>query len=110
MYHRERAQEAFLVIVGECTLIVEGRERLLSAWDFFHCPPETDHIIVASAQQSALILAVGGRGRGVGGGVLYTVCKAAARYRASVVRETSDPAVRIRPSDGTTVNCRRAKA
>ena len=25
MYHRERAQEAFLVLAGECTLIVEGR-------------------------------------------------------------------------------------
>ena len=26
MYHREKAQEAFLVLSGECTLIVEGKE------------------------------------------------------------------------------------
>jgi glyoxylate utilization-related uncharacterized protein len=71
MYHREKAQEAFLVLSGECTLIVEGKERRLVAWDFFYCPPETEHIIVAAAEQS----------------------KAAARYGASLVRETTDPAV-----------------
>ena len=93
MYHRERAQEAFLVLAGECTLIVEGRERTLVAWDFFHCAPGTEHIIVTSKTQSAIVVAVGARGRGVGGGLLYTVCKAAARHGASVVRETADPAV-----------------
>ena len=91
MYHREKAQEAFLVLSGECTLIVEGKERQLVAWDFFYCPPETEHIIVAAAEQSAILLAVGARGRGVAGGLVYTVCKAAARYGASVVRETRDP-------------------
>jgi mannose-6-phosphate isomerase-like protein (cupin superfamily) len=93
MYHRERAQEAFLVLAGECTLIVEGHERPLTAWDFFYCPPETEHVIVATGGQSAVMLAVGARGRGVGGGVLYTTSKAAARYGASVARETSDAAV-----------------
>ena len=93
MYHREKAQEAFLVLSGECTLIVEGTERQLVAWDFFYCPPETEHIIVAAAEQSAILLAVGARGRSVAGGLVYTVCKAAARYGASVVRETTDPAV-----------------
>src|SRR6478672_7639826 len=93
MYHREKGQEAFLVLEGECTLIVEGAERRLVAWDFFYCAPETEHIIVAAGGQSAVVLAVGARGRGVGGGLVYTVCKAAARYGASVVRETADPAV-----------------
>jgi quercetin dioxygenase-like cupin family protein len=93
MYHREKSQEAFLVLAGECTLIVEGTERQLVAWDFFYCAPETEHIIVAAGAQSAIVLAVGARGRGVGGGVVYTVCKAAARYGASVVRETTDPAI-----------------
>jgi quercetin dioxygenase-like cupin family protein len=37
MYHREKGQEAFLVLAGECTLIVEGQERRLAAWDFFYC-------------------------------------------------------------------------
>lgn len=93
MYHREKAQEAFLVLAGECTLIVEGRERQLTAWDFFYCAPETEHIILAAGRQSAVVIAVGARGRGVGGGVLYAVCKAAARYGASVARETCDPAI-----------------
>ena len=93
MYHREKGQESFLVLAGECTLIVEGEERRLVPWDFFYCAPGTEHIIVAAGQQSAVVLAVGARGRGVGGGILYTVCKAAARYGASVVRETSNPAV-----------------
>jgi uncharacterized cupin superfamily protein len=92
MYHRENAQETFLVLEGECTLIVEGVKRRLVEWDFFYCAPGTEHIILATDEQSAVILAVGGRGRGVGGGIVYKVCKAAARYGASVARETSDPA------------------
>jgi quercetin dioxygenase-like cupin family protein len=38
MYHREKAQEGFLVLSGECLLVVEGEERPLRQWDFFHCP------------------------------------------------------------------------
>jgi uncharacterized cupin superfamily protein len=93
MYHRENGQEAFLVLAGECVLIVEGHERRLTTWDFFYCPPGTEHIIVAAADRPAVVLAVGARGRGVGGGILYTVCEAAARYGASVERETDDPSV-----------------
>jgi quercetin dioxygenase-like cupin family protein len=93
MYHRENGQESFLVLAGKCTLIVEGQERRLAAWDFFYCAPGTEHIIVATGNQSAIVLAVGARGRGKGGGIVYTVCKAAARYGASVVRETTKPAV-----------------
>jgi quercetin dioxygenase-like cupin family protein len=93
MYHRENGQEAFLVLAGECTLIVEGQERQLLAWDFFYCAPGTEHIIVATGSQSAIVLAAGARGRGSAGGIVYTVSKAAARHGASVARETSDPAV-----------------
>jgi quercetin dioxygenase-like cupin family protein len=93
MYHREKGQEAFLVLSGVCTLIVEGQERTLKVWDFFYCAPATEHIIVAAPDQSAVLLAVGARGRGFGGGIVYTVCRAAARYGASVVRETTEPAV-----------------
>jgi len=93
MYHREDGQEAFLVLAGECTLIVEGKERRLTTWDFFYCAPRTEHIIVAAGDQSAVVLAVGARGRGVGGGIVYTVCQAAARYGASVVRETAKSAI-----------------
>ena len=89
MYHREKAQEAFLVLDGECTLIVEGEERTLGRWDFFYCAPGTEHVIVTSPEQSATVLAVGARGRGVGGGVTYVVSESAARYGASVERETT---------------------
>ena len=93
MFHRERAQEGFLVLAGECVLIVEGEERQLRAWDYFHCPPETEHIIVATGTDAAIVLAVGARGRSIGGGVVYTVSDVAARYGASVDRETTDRGV-----------------
>lgn len=93
MYHRENAQEGFLVIAGACLLVVEGEERRLVAWDFFHCPSGTEHVIVGSGNSPAVVLAVGARGRGIGGGVVYRVCEAAARYGASVQSETTDPRV-----------------
>ena len=92
MYHRENAQEGFLVVAGECLLIVEGQERQLKAWDFFHCPGGTEHIIVATGKEAAIVVAVGARGRGVGGGVGYLVSEVAARYGASVARETTSSA------------------
>ena len=48
LYHREANQEDFLVLSGECLLLVEGEERRLKAWDFAHCPPGTDHILVGA--------------------------------------------------------------
>lgn len=92
MYHRENAQEDFLVLAGECVLIVEGQERRLEAWDFVHCPGGTEHIIVATGDRAAIVVAVGARGRGVGGGVVYTVSELAARHGASVERETTSAA------------------
>jgi quercetin dioxygenase-like cupin family protein len=88
MYHRENAQEGFLVLAGSCLLIVEGEERPLSTWDFFHCAPGTEHVIVTTDER-AVVLAVGARGRGIGGGIVYRVCEAASPYGASVKRETT---------------------
>lgn len=88
MYHRERAQEGFLVVAGECVLIVEEQERRLRAWNFFHCPGGTEHIIVGAGSEPAVVVAVGARGRAIGGGVVYTVSERAARHGASVARET----------------------
>src|SRR5919199_4304240 len=39
MYHREDVQEDFLVLRGQCLLIVEGAERRLGPRDFVHRPP-----------------------------------------------------------------------
>ena len=42
-YHREANQENFLVLAGECVLLIESEERLLKQWDFVHCPAGTEH-------------------------------------------------------------------
>src|SRR6266496_4919397 len=61
LYHSEASQEDFLVLVGECALLVEGEERPLKAWDFVHCPPETEHIFVGAGDGPCLIFMSGGR-------------------------------------------------
>jgi uncharacterized cupin superfamily protein len=88
MYHRENAQEDFLVLAGECVLIVEGEVRRLRAWDLFHCPPGTEHVIVGSGDEPAVVVAVGARRRG---GVVYPVSEVAAQFGASVEREPRAP-------------------
>src|ERR1700760_2807059 len=55
LYHREAGQEDFLVLRGECLLVIEGEERPLRAWDLVHCPPQTAHTIVATGAEAALI-------------------------------------------------------
>jgi uncharacterized cupin superfamily protein len=92
MYHWEADQEDFLVLTGEARLIIEGEERRLRQWDFVHCPPGTNHTIVAAGDEPCLILAVGARDRSTGaewGG--YTVDEAALRHGAGVERETTEP-------------------
>ena len=88
LYHAETNQEAFLVLSGECRLIVEGEERLLRPWDFFHSPPWTEHAFVGGGDGPCVILMAGTRS---GPEVRYPVCELAARYAASVAEETSDP-------------------
>jgi quercetin dioxygenase-like cupin family protein len=60
-YHAERVQEDFLVLVGECFLLIEGEERLLRTWDFVHCPPGTAHTFVGAGDCPCVILATGNR-------------------------------------------------
>src|SRR5919197_3480877 len=61
MYHGEDNQEDFLVLSGECLLLVEGEERRLRAWDFVHCPAWTEHVFVGAGEGPCAILAVGAR-------------------------------------------------
>ena len=61
-YHREAAQEGFLVLSGECLAIVEGEEVPLRAWDYLHCPPGTDHAVLGAGDGPSVVLAVGRRG------------------------------------------------
>jgi uncharacterized cupin superfamily protein len=88
-YHAENQQEDFLVLSGECTLLVEGEERTLRAWDFFHAPVGTEHIFVGAGDEPCAILMVGSRTGDWT--VKYPVSELAARHGASVERETSDP-------------------
>lgn len=60
-YHAESNQEAFLVLDGECRLIVEGEERTLRQWDFVHFPPGTRHVAVGAGDAPCAILMVGTR-------------------------------------------------
>ena len=90
MYHRESNQEGFLVLAGECLLIVEGEERPLRVWDFFHCPGGTAHVIIGAGDGPAVVLAVGARGGRKG--VVYPVARAALEHGAGVEQETTESA------------------
>jgi uncharacterized cupin superfamily protein len=87
MYHWEADQEDFLVVSGEATLVVEGEERHLRAWDFFHCPPNTKHVIVGAGSGPCVVIAVGGREHDELG---FPADETAKRYGASVAEDTTD--------------------
>ena len=89
LYHGEDAQEDFLVLSGECLLLIEGEERRLKAWDFVHCPNWTEHIFVGAGDGPCLVLGVGARRKGRG--IRYPVSELALKYGAGVETETSDP-------------------
>jgi uncharacterized cupin superfamily protein len=88
MYHGEDEQEDFLVLAGECLLLIEGEERPLKPWDFVHCPPWTEHVFVGAGNGPCAILAVGTRTKGA---IVYPVSELARRHRAGVEVETGDP-------------------
>ena len=94
MYHAEENQEAFLVLSGECTLLVEDDERRLRPWDFFHAPPWTEHGFAGASDEPCVILMVGARS---GPGVRYPASEAAARHGASVAEQTAEGFRRERP-------------
>ena len=88
LYHAEGNQEAFLVLHGECLLIVEGEERTLRQWDFVHCPAGTRHIFVGAGDGPCAIFMVGTRASDE---LVYPVDEVAGRHGASASAETSVP-------------------
>ena len=88
MYHRETAQEACLVIRGECIAIVEDEERQLGPGDFLHLPAGTAHVLVGAGDEPCAVVMAGARKPDLE--ILYPVSAPAARYGASVENETSD--------------------
>jgi uncharacterized cupin superfamily protein len=87
MYHGEDTQEDFLVLSGECLLLVEGEERRLRAWDFFHSPAWTEHVLVGAGDEPCVVIAVGARKPN--SKVLYPHNELAEAHGASVP-ETTD--------------------
>ena len=102
LYHGERGQEDFLVVSGECVAVIEGEERHLKAWDFFHSPPWTKHTFVGAGDGPCVIVMAGSRAGGFD--VVYAVNEVAAKHDASVLEETSNPDeayARFGPEDRT---------
>ena len=90
LYHGESNQEDFLVLAGECLLLIEGEDRRLHAWDFVHCPPWTGHVFVGAGGGQCVLLGIGARKKGRG--LVYPVDDVALRHGAGVEVETSNPA------------------
>jgi len=87
LYHAEASQEDFLVLAGECGLLVEGEERPLKAWDFVHCPPNVEHVFVGAGDGPCVVLMVGARAED--DGLRYPVSELAGRHGASAEAETT---------------------
>ena len=95
LYHRETEQEDFLVLAGECLLLVEEQERHLRAWDFVHCPPGTAHVFVGAGDGPCAIFMAGARREE--SEVVYPRSAPALAHGAGVERETSSPAEAYAP-------------
>lgn len=89
MYHAESSQEDFLVLVGECVLLIEAEERTLRAWDFVHCPPGTRHTFVGAGAGPCVIFMSGARAKG--GSIVYPESQTAQARGAGVEHETPKP-------------------
>jgi uncharacterized cupin superfamily protein len=92
MYHREANQEDFLVLAGECLLLVEGEERPLRTWDFVHCPANAEHIFVGAGSGPCVIFMAGARAGWPEKGIVYPRSDPALRHVAGVETETTSPA------------------
>ena len=88
LYHSEAGQEGFLVLSGECVLVVEEQERPLRRWDYFHCPAGTSHIFVGAGDGPCVILMIGTKPEE---GLFYPVSEVAAKHGASAAKDTPDP-------------------
>jgi uncharacterized cupin superfamily protein len=89
MYHAESAQEDFLVLAGECLLVIEEEERPLRAWDFVHCPAGACHIFVGVGDEPCVILMIGARVAGKT--IVYPRSDTALARGAGVQTETNAP-------------------
>jgi uncharacterized cupin superfamily protein len=95
MYHGESNQEDFLVLAGECLLVIEGEERPLRAWDFVHCPAGTEHVFVGGGDGPCVIFMTGARSSERT--IVYPRSEVARARGAGVETETNSPAEAYAP-------------
>ena len=95
MYHAESGQEDFLVLAGECLLLVGSEERALRTWDFVHCPPGTEHVFVGAGDGPCVIFMTGRRTREKN--IVYPRSELARRHGAGVETETRSPSEAYAP-------------
>jgi uncharacterized cupin superfamily protein len=88
-YHSEPVQEDFLVLHGECIVILDGEERALRQWDLLHCPAGIEHVFIGAGDGPCAVLMIGSRREDA---AHYPVNEVAAKYDASVTKATDDPA------------------
>lgn len=93
LYHRESGQEGFLVVEGELLLIVEGEERTMKQWDYFHCPPGVTHAFVGAGDGPCVMVTLGFRT----GEIAYERNDLALSRGAGVEEETDEPSVAYEP-------------
>jgi uncharacterized cupin superfamily protein len=95
LYHSEGDQEDFLVLAGQCLLLIENEERPLHAWDFVHCPPGAAHIFVGAGEGPCVIFMTGGRTRE--SAIVYPRSELARRHGAEAGTATTSPAEAYAP-------------
>ena len=94
-YHGENTQEDFLVLAGECVVLIENEERHLKQWDFVHCPPWTEHAFVGAGDGPCVIFMTGSRRKDHE--IVYPRNELALRHGAGVQHETTKPAQAYAP-------------
>jgi len=92
-YHREEAQEDFLVLAGRCKLLVNGEEHPVKTWDLVHCPAGATHVFVGDGEGPCALLAIGHRpGKGKEQ-LFYPDSDLARQYNAEAPEPTPEPRV-----------------
>lgn len=92
IYHKETDAEGFFMIAGEALALVEGQERPLTQWDYFHCPTDCEHTIIGAGTHPCVLLAMSSRvNQGTDNWGEYTVDEVALKHNAGVEEATTDP-------------------
>jgi uncharacterized cupin superfamily protein len=88
LYHAEtEQQEDFLILMGECILLVEEKERRLRTWDVVRLPEGTAHTFVGAGDGPCVVLGAGNRTEG--STIVRPRSELALRYEAGVEEETT---------------------